>query len=1072
MLRVVAFLLVFFVTPPALACGGFMASRMAPGQTSAPELRSDGSKIALLRNGLHTVVSLSMRYRGPPNDFALVVPVPVVLQKENVRTLHAGTFERLDAMSRPELAEQWERDPCWGEDISFAPADQREGGTGARAKGDEGSAGGAAGPAVRVEAAFSVDEYDIVVLGASDSLSLERWLIEAGYALPRGVEPFLRPYVAAGSKFFVAKVDARKIELSWGRAILSPIRFEYDSETFSLPIRLGLANVDGDQDLTLYVLGRGTRYEAANYENAFIPTNLRLVEGAKERFAGFYEKLFVSTTAKHPKSFVTEFAMAVDSCVECEAMVKDLGADAQAAASTLVLSRLHTRYGTAFAQDLLLRTAPPVEGGAEAYGSGELPSAAGRPASENRFRARYFVRHPWRDTVDCSAPSYGTWTGADTDSRSKTSLPASTPLEQWTFRGEESSHVRASLYERIDHAVRVNDALFVVPLLVALILAIGVLVWRARRAGASPWRTGLLMLLVGVAPALTLVSHASWRSVRMSPLPIYQGLLYLAAAASVIALGNARVQSGLKAAVALAPLLVALVAYRLQLNRIESILFAVRDAGQALRVVAEAEGECLEGIALGACGTVVLLGVAASGALAAPSERTADGTTLGAGRWAIAIAVGTAANALVYMSAHDAGWVRVMGAPAFLFGIVLAWRLEARKPAAIDSLGERALALTATWLLAMLIIGLVCITSTRALSLDALSGESLDPSQRGRILHTGEAFIRALAWQVPLASLASVVAPAWLALRNGAVRSSMRAASVAPVALVLVACAAFWWSGRGMIGRLYASQEPPQDERAIVLGVEPVAVALDDRLRLDHVLDGPSLLATSAGSLLASPNATMAPRPFDDATWTRMASDTLRDPNDPLLVVDRSLTVGRLDAALDPILQRRHMTFRWLLGQRKPAGSGVYRLLEAGADDRGAVALEWRRKVVVEPARPNDPDAAMVPEAVAVRVQQGALETLFLSGVHGRYRRFQSASVQRVSVDRSGTPPSFPSMVPESSRVVEVVVCLSPDTDVPTLTALVRSFMAAPPPGGPPRWLMMHPVLRFVVTTDLSVFAP
>ena len=101
MLRVVVFLLVFLFAPPALACGGFMASRVEPGQTSAPELRSDGSKVALVRSGLHTVVSLSMRYRGPPKDFALVVPVPVLLQKESVHTLHAGTFERLDAMSRP-----------------------------------------------------------------------------------------------------------------------------------------------------------------------------------------------------------------------------------------------------------------------------------------------------------------------------------------------------------------------------------------------------------------------------------------------------------------------------------------------------------------------------------------------------------------------------------------------------------------------------------------------------------------------------------------------------------------------------------------------------------------------------------------------------------------------------------------------------------------------------------------------------------------------------------------------------------------------------------------------------------
>ena len=32
-------------------------------------------------------------YQGPPEDFAMVVPVPVVLQKENVKTLPKDVFD-------------------------------------------------------------------------------------------------------------------------------------------------------------------------------------------------------------------------------------------------------------------------------------------------------------------------------------------------------------------------------------------------------------------------------------------------------------------------------------------------------------------------------------------------------------------------------------------------------------------------------------------------------------------------------------------------------------------------------------------------------------------------------------------------------------------------------------------------------------------------------------------------------------------------------------------------------------------------------------------------------------------
>ena len=59
-----------------------------------------------------------------------------------------------------------------------------------------------------------------------------------------------------------------------GRAALSPLRFHYDSEEFTLPIRLGLANSSGTQDLIVNILAPDQRYEVANYKNVTIPTNI------------------------------------------------------------------------------------------------------------------------------------------------------------------------------------------------------------------------------------------------------------------------------------------------------------------------------------------------------------------------------------------------------------------------------------------------------------------------------------------------------------------------------------------------------------------------------------------------------------------------------------------------------------------------------------------------------------------------------------------------------------------------------------------------------------------------------
>jgi hypothetical protein len=59
-------------------------------------------------------------------------------------------------------------------------------------------------------------------------------------------------------KFFVAKVDPAKVKFEDGRAALSPLRFHYDSDEFNLPIRLGLANSSGTQDLIVRSWRRGS----------------------------------------------------------------------------------------------------------------------------------------------------------------------------------------------------------------------------------------------------------------------------------------------------------------------------------------------------------------------------------------------------------------------------------------------------------------------------------------------------------------------------------------------------------------------------------------------------------------------------------------------------------------------------------------------------------------------------------------------------------------------------------------------------------------------------------------------
>ena len=73
---------------------------------------ADATQVVLMRDGTRTVLSMKNDYRGPLEDFAMVVPVPVVLKDTDVRVLNKQVFERIDSLGSPRLVEYWEQDPC------------------------------------------------------------------------------------------------------------------------------------------------------------------------------------------------------------------------------------------------------------------------------------------------------------------------------------------------------------------------------------------------------------------------------------------------------------------------------------------------------------------------------------------------------------------------------------------------------------------------------------------------------------------------------------------------------------------------------------------------------------------------------------------------------------------------------------------------------------------------------------------------------------------------------------------------------------------------------------------------
>ena len=409
MLRLVLTTAVLLGSAAHAFCGFYVSSAGA-------DLFNDATMVVLMRDGTRTVLSMQNNYRGPTEDFALVIPVPVILKKENVKTLPKEVFARVDTLASPRLVEEYEPGQCPPPpptSSALVPSMQMEGGR--PMPRDLG---------VKVEAKFDVAEYEIVILSAKDALGLDIWLKENKYKVPANAAPLLKPYVDTNWKFFVARVNAKKVTFVDGQAVLSPLRFFYDSEKFELPVRLGLVNSGGTQDLIVHVIAK-TRFELANRKNAMMPTNLQLTEAAQPVFGGFYAELMERTFKANEGAGVTEFAwkgalpppqvmvggiygVTCDPCPPPapvdDPLAKYLGADAIPGLKTdediakfareATLTRIHLRYTKdSLTDDLVFKAAEPIAGGIP-----EVPKTSA--ARENRFQGRYIVRHPF-DPSQC-----------------------------------------------------------------------------------------------------------------------------------------------------------------------------------------------------------------------------------------------------------------------------------------------------------------------------------------------------------------------------------------------------------------------------------------------------------------------------------------------------------------------------------------------------------------------------------------------------------------------------------------------------------------------------------------------
>lgn len=359
------------------------------------KLFNKASEVTIARHDNKTVITMANDFKGDVKEFAMVVPVPTILEKEQIHIGEAAVLKHLADYSAPRLVEYFDENPCRRYELfqdkmgalkNMAPAS-------AEVKRERDRALG-----VTIEAQYTVGEYDILILSAKESNGLEVWLSENGYKIPNGTSAVLQSYLKQHMKFFVAKINLGE-QAKLGLSHLRPLQIAFESPKFMLPIRLGTVNADGAQELFIYFLTKQGRVETTNYRTIRLPEALEIPVYVKGMFGDFYKDLFTQQVRREDERGVfLEYAWDMNWCDPCAANplsteeLRSLGVFWQETngrigkgmpmVQNVFLTRLHVRYDAAhFPEDLVFQ----------------------ETTDRSNFQARYILRHPWNGTDDCPA---------------------------------------------------------------------------------------------------------------------------------------------------------------------------------------------------------------------------------------------------------------------------------------------------------------------------------------------------------------------------------------------------------------------------------------------------------------------------------------------------------------------------------------------------------------------------------------------------------------------------------------------------------------------------------------------
>jgi len=429
------------------------------------------TEIVVMEHAGVSIVTLAVDYQGPLERLALVTLVPRDVEPSRLETVKHEFIARLEQMTAPRLFEFWEQDPCipgppqqaWEEKVAvknrgfltpevMPPRDAHY------PVSNELSI--PAAPVFKEAEA----EFSYQLLRPKSSAELWRWLQKRGFRVELAALEPLSGALDDDTQVLVAQVAVDRAELIDGERLqLGGIR--YWSRRPLLPVleTLGRSQQAERHDLFVYTMHREKRYRAANLENVFAPTNLRVTLDVGAKVGRLYNTLFERLLASRPVAAVTEFVGPSDECGEpcsnaplelrelltfggdvleatlpkeapsapAQSQVRPSAGVASApskeqhqieqqlaakrsllARQRYVVTRLHLRSNAATTQhDLELVSNAARESGGIGIPRGpnaELPAGV-RPTKQSRYQVRFHAVHPWQGALPCAKPERWRW---------------------------------------------------------------------------------------------------------------------------------------------------------------------------------------------------------------------------------------------------------------------------------------------------------------------------------------------------------------------------------------------------------------------------------------------------------------------------------------------------------------------------------------------------------------------------------------------------------------------------------------------------------------------------------------